>query len=70
MTGYSLDTRSNVTQGPIVFGATTSGGGPVTFGGGAPNTAAALATGITAHPLLLMGLVAGAVAIVWLMYRH
>lgn len=61
--GYSLDTASSVTTGPIVFGATTSGTGTVVFGTGSPGTTAALSN-ITSNPWMLAG--AGAVLLVGL----
>jgi hypothetical protein len=65
----NLNFKNSASVGPAESGAASSGYGPVTFGGGAPNTAAALVTGLTSSPWLLAGLVAGAVAIVWILYR-
>ncbi len=61
--GYSLDTASSVTTGPVKFGATTSGTGTVVFGTGSPGTTAALSN-ITSNPWLLAG--AGAVLLIGL----
>jgi hypothetical protein len=61
--GYSLDTASSVTTGPVQFGATTSGTGTVVFGTSSPGLTAAAAN-LTSNPLLLIG--AGAVVLVGL----
>ena len=61
--GYSLDTASSVTTGPVHFGDTTSGTGTVVFGTGSPGTTAALSN-ITSNPWMLAG--AGAVLLVGL----
>lgn len=66
--GYSLDTASSVTSGPVHFGDTTSGSGTVVFGTSSPGLTAA-ASNITSSPWLLLG--AGAVLLVGLyIYVH
>jgi hypothetical protein len=64
--GYSLDTASSVTTGPVHFGATTSGTGTVVFGTGSPGTTAALSN-ITSNPWMLAG-AAALLLIGWLIY--
>ena len=59
--GYSLDTASSVTTGPVRFGSANSGGGTVVFGTSDPGLTAA-ASNITSSPWLLLG--AGAVLLV------
>jgi len=53
-TGYSLDTASSVTTGPVRFGSANSGGGTVVFGTSDPGLTAAAAN-ITSSPWLLAG---------------
>ena len=66
--GYSLDTESHVTTGPVQFGATTSGTGTVIFGTSSPGLTAAAAN-ISSSPWLMLG--AGAVLLVGLyIYVH
>ncbi|MGH8209889.1 MAG: hypothetical protein ACRETD_02955 [Steroidobacteraceae bacterium] len=62
--GYSLDTASSVTTGPVHFGDTTSGTGTVVFGTSSPGLTAAVSN-ITSSPWLLAG--AGAVLLVGLL---
>lgn len=59
--GYSLDTRSSVTTGPVDFGSTFSGGGTVIFGGGGDPAVTAAVTNVTGNPWLLA--LAGAVVL-------
>jgi len=59
--GYSLDTRSSTTTGPVDFGSTFSGGGTVIFGGGGDPAVTAAVTNITGNPWLLA--LAGAVVL-------
>jgi len=58
--GYSLDTTSHVTTGPIVFGDNVSGQGTVVFGTSSPAATAAVAN-LTANPWVLA--IAGVVAL-------
>lgn len=60
-TGYSLDTASSVTTGPVRFGSANSGGGTVVFGTSDPGLTAA-ASNITSSPWMLLG--AGVVLLV------
>lgn len=50
--GYSLDTASSVTTGPVHFGDTSSGGGTVVFGTSNPGVTAAVSN-LTGNPWLL-----------------
>jgi LPXTG-motif cell wall-anchored protein len=52
MAGYSLDTSSRVTTGPVDFGSTFSGGGTVVFGTSNPGVTAAVSN-LTGNPWML-----------------
>lgn len=66
--GYSLDTSSRVTTGPVRFGDTTSGTGTVVFGTSSPGLTAA-ASNITSNPWILAGV--GVVVLIGLaIYLH
>lgn len=71
MAGYSLDTRSNVTTGPVDFGSTFSGGDTVVFGTSNPGVTAAVSN-LTGNPWLLAigGAVVLGVAFLYLKFRR
>jgi len=66
--GYSLDTSSRLTPGPVQFGATSTGGGTVVFGTGSPGLTAA-ASNLTSNPWILAGVAAAALVGLYLYLR-
>ena len=67
--GYSLDTASSVTTGPVRFGSTSSGTGTVVFGTSSPGLTAAVSN-ITSSPWMLAGAAAAALVGLYLYFRY